>query len=254
MARHFFLCSAVPEISVQEKPGIDFDSFIHMLELSCSKREWKKVSALRQFFDLMNLQALFFSRPLNSYGSIAPDIFEEQLNQHLGFPLTVIDYVMRYQSTEDRRLHFSALVAAFFGEQTKHSGFVGEYFKWLEEFFIVGATLRSKRLGRDVAKELGDEDFSHPLVAEGLSFRDAANYDPPERFHSFKEIYERDFDNAKALETNTSNFIFQHLEEIKETRPFSLDFLLAYMVQLILVEHLWPKKEESFDFEKLLAS
>jgi len=254
MARHFFLCAAVPELSVEQKPAIDFDSFIFMLELSCTKGEWRLVRSLREFFDLMNLQATFFQRPLQPYGNVQPDDFEDHLRQRLSPNHIVIDYLDRYSSVKQRRERFSQLVASFFEEKKKERGFVGEYFAWLEEFFIVGAAVRAKRLGRDIAKELSDEDFSHPRVLESLAFRDAVSYDPPEAFAPVREIYERDFENPKQLEKNTTQFIFQHLEAIKELRPFTLDYLLAYMVQLILVEHLWPAKDEPFDFEKLLAS
>lgn len=253
MGRHFFLCSAVPDLSIEQKPTIAFDAFIFMLELSCSKSEWRHVISLRQFFDLMNLQATFFHRPLQPYGTVSPDDFEDHLRQHVGLNHTLIDYLIRYPHDDQRREHFSQLVAYFFEEKKGEKGFVGAYFTWLEEFFVVGATIRAKRLGRDIAKELGDEDFSNPRVLEGLAFRDATSYEPPKAFAKVKEIYDRDFDNPKELEKNTTQFIFQHLEAIKEKHPFSLDYLLAYMVQLILIEHLWPAKDELFDFDKLLV-
>lgn len=254
MARHFFLCTAVPELSLEQKPAIDFESFIFMLELSCSKLEWRHVRSLREFFDLMNLQATLFNRPLQPYGAVSPDDFADNLRQHMGLNETIIDYLTHYPSDDQRKEHFSQLTTLFFEEKKRERGFVGDYFTWLEEFFIVGAAVRSKRLGRDIARELSDEDFSHPLVLESLAFRDAASYEPPEDFATVKEIYNRDFENPKELEKNTTQFIFQHLEAIKEKKPFTLDYLLAYMVQLILVEHLWPSKEEPFDFDKLLAS
>lgn len=254
MARHFFVCSALPDISIEQKPRIDFESFIHMVKFSCTHREWQAVCSVRSFFDLMNLQAVLYERPLQLYGNVSPREFQDPIRHSLELPPFIVDFLTHYSSRSEQKEHFPALVAQFFYEKRELSGFVGEFFSWLEEFFIVGGLVRSKRLGRDIAKELEDEDFSHPLVIEGLAYRNAANYDPPYRFAAVKEIYERDFTDPKALEKNTSNFIFQHLEAIKEDRAWTLDFLLAYMVQLILVEHLWPKEPEHFDLEALIAS
>lgn len=95
---------------------------------------------------------------------------------------------------------------------------------------------RAKKLGRDVAYELQFEDPYNDFVAQILAQKDSKAYEPPEKYSDLKALFEEHYDAPLQLHQALFEYQFQLLDNWVGFDQFSIDRILAYTVQLILVE------------------
>jgi uncharacterized protein DUF2764 len=111
------------------------------------------------------------------------------------------------------------------------------------EWRLVMIGLRAKELGRDVTKELQYEDFSDPIVAHILAQRDAPQYEPPPEYLELKELLlSCGSDPWQKLKVFAA-WRFRKVEEMVDRPLFSIDWILAYMVRLLIIED-WNELDE----------
>lgn len=238
MANYYYLGTVLPSLSFEEPPEISFDEFVQLLQINLTANDYEKTLVLRRLYDILNLQAFWMGEPLYSQGQFDETELEDALVSQVGLPDYVYDFLLRHESKSDRLRHFPSLLStAFVTESQKGEGFLRDYLKFEREWRLVFAGFRAKKLGRDLAVELQYEDPNDELVAQILSQKDAKAYDPPERYQDLKVLFDEYGDDPLALQQQLALYRFKHIESmIRMDDVFSINRILAYMAQLMIVE------------------
>lgn len=237
MTNYYFLASLLPSLQIGLPPDLDFREFNQLLKTNLSDVDYQKVRALNLYQDILNLRSLWREEPLNYRGNYDENELEEVLLTRRGLPEYVFDFVEKYDDVKERLRNFAYLLARFFQDEIVQSkGFLKEYLIFERELRLVLIGLRSKLLGRNLVQELQYEDPDDEIVAQLLAQRDTKEYDPPERFGELKALFEANADRPFDLHKAISEYRFQKVNEMIGIDFFSIDRLLAYLVQLAIVE------------------
>ena len=103
--------------------------------------------------------------------------------------------------------------------------------------------LRAKIANRDIAKELQFEDFNDPIVSQILTQKDAEQYDPPVEYKELKDKFLACGADPWQQNKMLSEYRFSRIEEMVEKGQFSIDAILAFLAQLMIVEY-WNELDE----------
>lgn len=246
MGKYFFVVPSLPPLSLDEKPDLSFHELIARLQMSLSRSDLAKVKVIRQFVDLCNIRALLMEEPIDLHGNLNEKELDEALLVHANLPDYVFEFLERYEKTSDKIRNFSGLIALFFNEEIpKHKGFLRAYLQFEREWRLVLVGLRAKMMGRDVARELQFEDPQDPLVAQILAQKDSDRYEPPAEYADLKELITACAYDPLAEHRAFAEYRFKKVEEMTEAHPFSIDQILSYMIQLMIIESI-----EELDKEK----
>jgi hypothetical protein len=246
MAEYYFIGTALPPLAIGVKPELSFKELYSMLTVNVSSADLEKVDHLLWSIDLSNIRAFWMGLPLDDRGKFSAKELEEALLVKDGLPEYLIDFLDRYDSTEERLRFFPSLNASFYREMIEKlpAGFLKSYFMMEREIRLVLTALRAKSTGRDVARELQFEDPMDVFVMDILSQKDSHDYVPPSDYESLKALYLNAKGNPKELHRALLEYRFQKVEEMEENEHFSMDRILGYLVRLMIVEA-WESLNES---------
>ena len=245
MGHYYFLASLLPPLRLGNPPELSFSDLVFYLRTNLHHKDLERSVVIRRYYDLLNLRLLWLSgadgerlaAELDRHGNLDEQGLEEALITHLGLPDYVYDYMERYESREDRLSHFAALLAAYYKYEIAHaSGFLREYLIFERDWRLVLTGFRAKQLGRDRSVELQYEDSDDDIVRQLLAQRDADHYEPPVQYRDLKEVFEEHSKDPLALHQALCLFCFDKIEGMLENDIFSIDRILGYMAQLIIVE------------------
>lgn len=190
MANYYFLITALPPLTLGVKPEISFKEAKEMLALNLTPSDAHEVKRLLRPIDLYNIRALWLGLPLDERGNFEAKNLEEELLVQESLPPYLIDFLERYEATQDRLRYFSSLFVSFYRDELpKLKGFNLKYYKFERELRLVLTALRAKRQGRDIVRELQFEDPTDPFVADILAQKDAPEYTPPMEFEELKTLF-----------------------------------------------------------------
>lgn len=236
---YYFVAPSLPPLSIKEKPQLRFLPFIQRLEISLSKSDMEKTRLLRLFVDLCNIRALFLEEEIDPKGNLSEKELDEALLVQAGLPEYVFSFFAQFDKVPDKVRHFSGVLTLFFNEEIpKHRGFLKNYLTFEREARLVLLGLRAKALKRDLAKELQFEEPTDPFVAHLLSQKDADQYEPPLEYKDLKEAILSCYHDPLAELEAFNVYRFAKLDEMVEKEQFSIDRILCYMAQLMIVEDL----------------
>ena len=245
MADYFFLAPSLPPIELGKKPELSFEELKERLRINLSKEDWEKARTFLLYIDISNIRSLLMEEPIDPRGYLTEKELDEALAIHNILPQYVFDYLDRYDHVVDKIRHFSAVLAKFFEEEIpRQTGFLQKYLMFEREWRLVLMAMRAKKLGRDFLTEFQFEDFSDPLVAQILAYKDADHYEPPPEYHDLKEKLDACGDDAWEKYKTFARWRFQRIEEMVARPLFSIDWILAYMAQLMIAEQ-WVELDES---------
>lgn len=239
MANYYFLAASLPPLAIGQKPDITFEELTTRLEINLTKHDFEKTVVLRRFIDLNNIRSLLLEEPIDPRGNLDEKMLDEALLIKNNLPTYVFDFLDRYENASERIKNFSALISLFFAEEIpKQTGFLQRYLTFEKEWRLVMIGFRSKALHRDPTKELQFEDFSDPIVALILAQRDSPTYMPPSEYEDLIEKLEACGNDPWMRYRAFAEYRFHKIEEMVEKPLFSIDWILAYMAQLIIVEQM----------------
>ncbi len=245
MKRYFFLASVLPELHVGNPPEISFNEFMFLCRVNLSKKDFEKTVVIRRYYDLQNLRIVWekdrldqaLEEELDHRANLDENGLEDALIMGSGLPDYAYDYLEKYENRQDRLYHFPGLLADYFQAETAQaSGFLREYLVFEHEWRLVLAGLRAKQQHRDIAKELQYEDLDDLLVRQLLAQRDSEHYEPPESYHDLKDIFLANQADPLELQLALCRYRFKKIEDMLGTDMFSMDRVLGYMAQLIIIE------------------
>lgn len=245
MSRVFFLGSVLPPIKVGSEPGISFEELMLLFKDNMSQSDLEKVKAIRTFVDLKNVQALLKKEPIDHRGNLSEKELDEAIVNQQGLPEYLFEHLDRTDSVEEQLKNYSKVLIAYFKEmENKYRGFLKGYFRFEREWRILLAGYRSKKLGVDPAVELQHEDFHDTLVAQVMAQKDAPFFEFPFEYAELGEKMKEVQGKPKEQYDAMARFRFNRIGEQVQDHPFSLDYLLGYMVQLMVVEDAYQLDEK----------
>ncbi|MDP1608487.1 MAG: DUF2764 family protein [Chlamydiales bacterium] len=242
MDKYPFIISCLPEIRIGAKPEISFQEVLDLLSLNCSSQDQKRVSQLLLLVDIDNIKAFWLGLPLNSAGTMSAKEIEEALLVEDFLPPFFIDFLDRYETTEERLAHFPAVYVSVYEQmEGEAEGLVRDYYSIERQLRLVLAALRAKALGRDLVREFQFEDVHDPFVMQILVQKDAADYTAPQEYQLLQEIFEKYRSDPMELYRSLLEYRFQKIMELEEQyQPFTMDRILGFLARLMIVE-MWSQ-------------
>jgi hypothetical protein len=244
MSNYYYLATTLPPLEFPSVPDISFESLKESLSLNLSEKDLKKVEVLRLFVDINNIRPLLLEEEIDSRGNLSEKDLDEAILVQDFLPEFVFDFLDKYDTLPEKLKHFSELLSKFFAEEIqKRNGFLKEYLTFEREWRLVILALRAKITNRDVVKELQFEDFSEPIVSQILAQKDAEQYDPPVEYKELKEKFLACGTDPWQQNKMLSEYRFSRIEEMVDKGQFSIEAILAYLAQLMIVEY-WNELDE----------
>lgn len=244
MANYYFLAATLPPLQLGEKVDFSFKELAQLLEVNLYDRDLEKACIFRRMIDLGNIRALFQEESIDPRGNLNEKELDEALLFKDGMPDYVFDFLDQFETTPEKLRHFSGLFSAYFSNEVEdQSGFIKDYLTFEREWRLVMMAIRAKQLKRDITRELQFEDFNDPLVAQILAQRDANEYDPPSEYVDLKEKFLACGPDPWQQYKTVAEWRFQRIGDLVDQPFFSIDWILAYMAQLLIVEQ-WNELEE----------
>ena len=241
---YYFLSSSLPRLELGQPSSLHFKEYIRLLEENLNEEDFTQVIKLRHLYDIQNLFFLINNRPLISMGNFDKEGLNQALRFQEGLPEYVFDFWREYDTDKEKKLYFSKLYHNFFSYEIQTSkGFLKDYLEFERSLRLILLALRAKEVKKDVVQELQFENAHDDLIAHILSQKDASKYEPPQEFVKIKEIFESVKENPLDLNRKFSEYRFEKIEELYAAQIFSLDRLLAYLVQLMIVEQ-WQSQNQ----------
>ncbi len=246
MANYYFIGVLLPELQIGIPPEIHFEDFKRLLRDNLQSHDYALTRTLRRYYDIENLRSFWLEAPLDPYGNLDESELEEALLYPELFPYYIRTFLEKYESQQERLRHFPELIATYFREEAAQSkGFVRHYLLFERKLRLIQTAFRSKYLNRDLLQELQFENPEENFIQQLLAQKDVKNFVPPEEFAELLPIFEKHYSSPIDLHKAFCEFRFQKVSELVDDQVFTIDRILGYMIQLILVER-W----EALDHKK----
>lgn len=245
MNRYAFILASQPAIQIGVKPDVSFKEMEELLAMNLAASERKKVFELLQLVDIDNIKAFWLGLPLIERGTMSAKELEEALLVKDFLPSFVIDFLDRYETTEQRLHEFPQLYAKLYQEIASESeGFIRSYYQKEREIRLVLLALRAKKTGRDVVRELQFEDLTDPLVMQILAQKDASDYAPPQEYEKLKEIFLKYSKEPMKLHRELLQYRFDAILDLEDDYlSFSINRILGFLARFMIVD-MWNQLNE----------
>ena len=110
--------------------------------------------------------------------------------------------------------------------------------------------MRAKKLKIDLSKEFQFEDPRDLFVAELLAQKDTSNFEFPAEFIEMDEALKGEGLDPKEQYKALAQFCFYHILENIQDHPFSIDYLLGYLAQFMIIDN-WNMLNEKEGSKRL---
>ncbi len=237
MADYYFLAPSLHPLKVGEWPDLSFEELIARLEINLTPEDFKQTRAIRRYIDFLNIRALFLKQPIDPRGNFSEKDLDDAILAQSDLPDYVFEFLRRFETDLEKIQNLSFLLTSFFSQEILfHEGFLHRYFTFEKEWRLVMTALRSKKLGRDLSVELQYEDPTDPFVADILAQKESSQYMPPKEYAGLKDKYHSCGVNPWQHYDVFAKWRFEHIGMLASGPLFSVDWVLAYLAQHVLVE------------------
>jgi len=233
MSRYFFLSAMLPPLQVKAASPIHFEELLSLLMENLSRSDLKQVTLLRSEIDVKNFPKLFAKKELDCRGNCNEKELDEAFVNQEGFP----PFLFEALEAKDAGQAFPVTLLLFFREMERISdGFLKEYFRFEREWRLLIAAFRAKRSELPLEESLIRGSSDDPLLSYILAQKDSTTFDFPFEYRELgQQVKEAQKDPSKEYQA-IGNYRFEWIEERIKDAPFSLDYLLGYLVQLMIIE------------------
>lgn len=227
MGSRFFLVPFLPPLVFDEQPELSLYEVDFFLRLNLSANELSIVHQLQAHVDLNNVRHFFMGQPMTVVGHIPHDLLREQLENNECTLPGVPEFCALYQSPEDRATHSHELTRLFLENIPKDwPKFIQNHFRIEHMSRHLMAYLRATATGEP-----------YPISHEELGFDVTDHNTWPEPFSQLFTMWNSRHDHPRELDTAISAWKFETAGcSIADSAPFSLDQVLAYLIQLRILE------------------
>lgn len=245
MTNYYYLATSLPPLEFPNKPDVDFMSVRDLLEMNLSQEDLQKVHKLCLFVDLLNIRFLLQEESIDPKGNFGEKDLDDALVDQTGFPQYVFDFLTEHKTLNEKLQYFPELLTQFFQQMAASTtGFLQKFFTFEREWRLIVLAFRSKILHRDLLKELQFEDLSDPLVRQILAQKEAESYEPPIEYKEIKDLLHACGPDPIEQNKAIAFYRFKKVQEMCEGQLFSMDWLLAYLAQLMILEY-WNELDQA---------
>lgn len=243
--QYYFVGTALPALYLDVKPEITFTQFDILLKDNLTRSDYRKFQHVRRLYDLLNLRAYWKEEPLDPYGEMDAVQLEEALAGRIGLPDFVYEFVDSHEKNEDKVRYFPLLLAKYFQLASQDAD---PFIRWLmtleRDMRLIFTGFRAKKLGWDLSAELQYEDPEEELIASMLAQKDEKTFEPPEKYHELKLIYEAYNNDPLKLQRAIDEYRYNAVENwVDMADAFSIERILAYLVQFMIVRK-WSEMDK----------
>lgn len=238
MSEYYFVSTYLSPLNFDVNPEMSLPEFNQLLQDNLTARDYQKILAVRHFYDVLNLRALWLKTAFDLNGLLNARELENAIQEENRFPSFVYEFLEAYEKTDERLKNFPLLVAQLFQQaQLQNEGLFNQYLILEREMRLVLTVFRAKKLGRSISQELQYEDPEESLIAQLLANQDNQNVEPPEKYKELQELFENLGGDPLALEKALDQYRFNYLGNLAASEdPFSIQYILAYFLQMILIK------------------
>jgi|AMWB02.1.fsa_nt_gi hypothetical protein len=227
MASRFFLVPFLPTLTFDAQPELTLHELEFFLRLNLSSAEMETVSQLYLRYDIENIRSFLEGLPMTAVGKIPHDDLRDQLESEECSIPGVSEFFAQYKTPAERAANAHLLPRYFLTHSPADlPPFIHKYFRFEHLGRLLMASLRAEALGR--VFEVTPEEV-------GFDIHDQKAW--PDEFAPLVTIWHARHHHPKELEEAISEWKFQILGSlIADCSPFSLDRVLAYILQLRILE------------------
>jgi hypothetical protein len=249
MTQYYFLSTILPPLELGLPPELNFDEFLTLLEDNLTSKDKAKADLIRSLYDIYNLRALWKGEPPDHWGNLDRNALEEAVLTNEGsLPNYVFDFLKTYEHLDERLKYFPLLLATYFEETFKtNKGFLRVYAQFERNLRLTLMAYRAKQLGRDLSIELQMHNPEENIIAQLLAQKTAKTFEPPTGFEELKSILNENV-SPFALQKTLLEYRFNKLEEFVGLDIFSIDWILLYLVEYIIIDK-WMKLDKKMGIE-----
>ncbi len=245
MGNYYYLAASLPPLEFPNKSEVSFASLQEALTLNLSKKDLDKVRVLRLFVDLCNIRPLLKEEEIDPRGNLKEKELEEAILSETMLPEYVFDFLKEHDTLSAKLKAFPSLLSQFFQEETvKQKGFLKRFFEFERQWRLVVLAIRAKKLHRDFIQELQFEDLHDPFVMQILAQKDAENYEPPIEYQEIQDLLHACGPDPWQQNKTLCSYRFNKIQEMISDLQFSIDWILAYLAQLMIIEY-WNELDEN---------
>jgi hypothetical protein len=223
MGNLYFLLIFLPKLDFDRDPEMAQPEVRFFLQLNLSKGQMQDVSSLYNFYDIENLRSHLLSSPIKSGGGFSAEELLEKFTSEetfLGVP------TLCRAGDSDRQTYAQTLVNDFLLNPPTNNAFLQNYFQFEHIARHTMAFLRA---------QIKKIQYHAPVDEIPFELADIASW--PKPFADLPAILYRKTTSPREIEESVSRWKFHAIEALCENSPpFSLDFLLSYLIRLHLVE------------------
>jgi len=240
LRNYYYLAISLPDLEIENRPVIRFETLIDQFTMNLNKEDWDLIATVRMYFDLVNLEKSLLEEPIDHRTALNALEIEEALRDRTHFPDYVFDFFDRFIDKKDRIENFPILYAQFFKEFSSKNEEISKMIQTERELRLFLLGFRSIKYHQDLQEQFCYEDLTDEIVDLILSKQAKTTLLDETKLQKLLE----NLDQAKnALEVRylLAAFRFEFYKEIQDFHPFNIIGLIAYMIQLSLLEDLEVK-------------
>ena len=232
-----FLATVLPALEFDSSPQISFEELITLLESNLSETDMKQVNQLRYWYDLKAILQFFSKERLSGFGNLTKQGMEEALSEHSFFSDEVFEYLQKFDSPKEKRVHFYELLVNYFHERLNGpSHFLKTLIAFERKVTLALFAYRCKKKGLDLLELLQFEDMADSFILELLSMKDHKENIFPYELKDLEQAVMQAGEDPLAQYLAVNRYRFNQFESLSYEKPFSIDYLLAYTYMLIILE------------------
>lgn len=247
MRNYYYLIISLPALELNSQPQIRFEEFFQSLEINLTESDFNSVKTLLLFYDLVNLERMLQKGSYDLRGQLSATEQLLALRFKEYYPEFVFDFFEKHQSDRDQLLHFAKIYSLFFSHYSVGKSPENAVLKFERELRLFLILYRTKKFKKDLSFELRYEDAHDPFVYQLLSQKEAIKLAPPEDFVKLAEELDSTEDPIQVNQI-IEGFRFYHYQELQSEHSFTILGLLAYMMQLLILEDL-EKADSTYGLE-----
>lgn len=237
MTNVVFLGSVLPPLFFGSRISISFTDLLSLFKMNMSDTDWEKVKVIRRYIDLKNVLQILKKEIIDPRGNLSEKELDEALVNRDGLPRYLFDFLDTYDTVEEQIRHFSSVFVQFFKDPEQQKGeFLKFYLNVEREWRLIQVAFRAKKIHLDLAKELQYEDFTDPMVVELLARKDSEQFEFPYGYEELGVLLKSLGENPLEQYQQIAAFRFHQIEEKIQDTPHSIQFVLGYFIQFMIVE------------------
>jgi hypothetical protein len=227
MVSKVFLTIFLPTLSFDRIPEMSSEDVSFYFQQNLSKHELNILKDLYTFYDAENARLFLSHQNMMYEGSYHHEELKEKIEEGKDLPYGLDLFFNRYKQSDERKSHAHELMHFFLTHiQDDLHPFIKKYFAFENTYRHVMAYLRAHE---------SHQKYTPPFDEVGFDLVNIKTWN--ELFIPFSSIFQKYSSSPFELDEAICHYKFEAIERLTSDSPdFSIDYILAYMVRLRMIE------------------